>query len=400
MSTIRDVAEVARVSKATVSRYLNGTLALPPDTAERIDAAILALNYRQNSLALRLSLGSSETIGLAMPDVANPFFAEIADEVELAASERGYGLSLCITRNQFDRESLYVGWLDTQHLDGLILVSNRPDDGSLRALIGQRRNIVIIDEDVPGAEVPKVLVDNVQGGYLATQHLIQAGHRRIAHVSGRPRGLFTVQERCEGYRRALAQAGIAFDEALVCFGSYEREFGATALAGLLALPSPPTAIFAASDYLAVGMLEALRDRAVNVPRDMSIVGFDDMEFASLLMPPISTMRQSARDLGRTDVDMRKSIDALSYLVEPLLAQNPRLGQPVRVCRPRPHKGEVSVLGSHRVRSGTRGSNRGISHHPHRSHSAGLHSRNLTLGLKGMELPAREPHRTIAVARVS
>ena len=146
------------------------------------------------------------------------------------------------------------------------------------------------------------LVDNVQGGYLATQHLIQAGHRRIGHVSG-PRGLFTVQERCEGYRRALAQAGIAFDEALVCFGSYEREFGATALAGLLALPAPPTAIFAASDYLAVGMLEALRDRAINVPRDMSIVGFDDMEFASLLMPPISTMRQSARDLGRTGVDM-------------------------------------------------------------------------------------------------
>jgi LacI family transcriptional regulator len=302
VSTIRDVAEFAKVSKATVSRYLNGSLALPPDTAERIDAAIVALNYRQNSLARRLSLGSSETIGLAMPDVANPFFAEIADEVELAASEHGYGLSLCITRDQIDRESLYIGWLDTRHLDGLILVSNRPDDGSLRALIGKRRNIVLIDEDVPGAEVPKVLVDNVQGGYLATQHLLQAGHRRIGHVSG-PRELFTVKERCEGYRRALAQAGIAFDETLVRFGSYEREFGRAALGELLALPSPPTAIFASSDYLAVGMLEAARDRDIHVPRDLSIVGFDDMEFASLLMPPISTLRQSARDLGRTGVDM-------------------------------------------------------------------------------------------------
>nr|WP_284503541.1 LacI family DNA-binding transcriptional regulator [Caballeronia sp. GAWG1-1] len=302
VSTIREVAEHAKVSKATVSRYLNGSLALPPDTAERIDAAIAALKYRQNSLARRLSLGSSETIGLAMPDVANPFFAEIADEVELAASEHGYGLSLCITRNQFARESLYVGWLDIQHLDGLILVSNRPDDGTLRTLIGTRGNIVVIDEDVPGADVPKVLVDNVQGGYLATQHLIEAGHRRIAHISG-PLGLFTVQERCEGYRRALAQANIEFDETLVCFGSYEREFGATALGRLLALPSPPTAIFAASDYLAVGLLEALRDRRIDVPRDMSIVGFDDMEFASLLMPPITTLRQSARDLGRTGVEL-------------------------------------------------------------------------------------------------
>ncbi|WP_395068153.1 LacI family DNA-binding transcriptional regulator [Paraburkholderia silvatlantica] len=302
VSTIRDVAEYAKVSKATVSRYLNGSLALPPETSERIDAAIAALNYRQNSLARRLSLGSSETIGLAMPDVANPFFAEIADEVELAASEHGYGLSLCITRNQFDRESLYIGWLDTQHLDGLILVSNRPDDGSLRNLIGTRGNIVLIDEDIPGADVPKVFVDNVQGGYLATRHLLAAGHRRIGHVSG-PRGLFTVQERCEGYRRALAEAGIAFDESLVRFGSYERHFGVTALTGLLELPSPPTAVFAASDYLAVGMLELLRDRAINVPADMSIVGFDDMEFASLLMPPISTLRQSARELGRKGVDL-------------------------------------------------------------------------------------------------
>jgi LacI family transcriptional regulator len=302
VSTIRDVAQHASVSKATVSRYLNGTLTLPPGTARRIDTAIVELNYRQNSLARRLSLGSSETIGLAMPDVANPFFAEIADEVELAASEHGYGLSLCITRNQLARESLYLRWLDTQHLDGLILVSNRPDDGSLRDLIGHRGNIVLIDEDVPGTDVPKVFVDNAEGGYLATRHLIEAGHRRIGHVTG-PEALLTVQERFAGYRRALAEAGIDHDASLVRFGAYERHFGGTALCELLPLPSPPTAIFASSDYLAVGLLEALRERGIHVPVDMSIVGFDDMEFASLLMPPLSTLRQSARGLGRTGVDI-------------------------------------------------------------------------------------------------
>ena len=298
--TIRDVAELAEVSKATVSRYLNGSLVLPPDTAKRVDDAVIALNYRQNSLARRLSLGSSETIGLAMPEVANPFFAELADAVEEAASELGYGLSLCITRNQLEREALYLRWLDTRHLDGLIFATNRPDDGSLRSMIGERANIVLIDEDVPGTDVPKVFVDNVQGGYLATRHLLDAGHRHIAHVTG-PEALFTVQERLLGYRRALDEAQVAYEPELVRFGSYDRRFGQAAARELIARDHPPTAVFAASDYLAVGMLETLRDHALDVPGYMSIVGFDDMEFASLLMPPITTLRQSASGLGRTGV---------------------------------------------------------------------------------------------------
>jgi LacI family transcriptional regulator len=298
--TIRDVAELAEVSKATVSRYLNGSLVLPPDTAKRVDDAVIALNYRQNSLARRLSLGSSETIGLAMPEVANPFFAELADAVEEAASEFGYGLALCITRNQLEREALYLRWLDTRHVDGLIFATNRPDDGSLRSMIGERSNIVLIDEDVPGTDVPKVFVDNVQGGYLATRHLLDAGHRRIAHVTG-PEALFTVQERLEGYRRALAEAQVPYDPEWVRFGSYDRRFGQAAARDLIARDLPPTAVFAASDYLAVGMLETLRDHALDVPGYMSVVGFDDMEFASLLMPPITTLRQSASELGRTGV---------------------------------------------------------------------------------------------------
>jgi LacI family transcriptional regulator len=300
VSTIRDVAELANVSKATVSRYLNGTLTLPAETKKRVDDAVIALNYRQNSLARRLSIGSSETIGLAMPDVANPFFAELADAVEEAASEGGFGLSLCITRNRLEREALYLSWLDTQHLDGLIFATNRPDDGSLKRLIGERSNIVLIDEDVPGVDVPKVFVDNVEGGYLATRHLIDAGHIRIAHVTG-PETLFSVRERLAGYRRALDEAAIPFDASLVLYGAYDRRFGEQAAAELIGRDVVPTAVFAASDYLAVGMLRTLRERGLDVPADMSIVGFDDMEFASLLMPPITTLRQSARELGRAGV---------------------------------------------------------------------------------------------------
>jgi LacI family transcriptional regulator len=300
--TISDVAERAGVSKATVSRYLNGSLVLPPETATRVDDAVVALNYRQNSLARRLSLGSSETIGLAMPEVANPFFAELADAVEAAASGFGYGLALCITRNKLEREALYLRWLDTRHLDGLVFATNRPDDGLLRTMIGERNNVVLVDEDVPGTRVPKVLVDNVEGGYLATRHLIDAGHRRIAHVTG-PRDLFTVRERLEGYRRALAGAGISLDPTLLHFGAYDRRFGHAAAAALIAQQEAPTAVFAASDYIVAGILDALRERGLSVPSDLSIVGFDDMEFASLLMPPITTLRQSAGELGRTAVTL-------------------------------------------------------------------------------------------------
>lgn len=314
VSTIRDVAELADVSKATVSRYLNGSLVLPPDTAKRVDDAVLALNYRQNSLARRLSLGSSETIGLAMPEVANPFFAELADAVEEAASASGYGLALCITRNKLEREALYLRWLDTRHLDGLIFATNRPDDGSLRKLMGERANIVLVDEDVPGADVPRVFVDNVEGGYQATRHLLDAGHKRIAHVTG-PEALFTVQERLEGYKRALAEAQVRFDPKLVHFGSYDRAFGREIGTRLIASAKPPTALFATSDYIAVGVLDALRERALSVPDYMSIVGFDDMEFANLLMPAITTVRQSAAELGRMSVALLVSMltsDATSH----------------------------------------------------------------------------------------
>ncbi|MCY0386601.1 LacI family DNA-binding transcriptional regulator [Robbsia sp. Bb-Pol-6] len=301
-STIRDVAELAGVSKSTVSRYLNGDLILPPDTAKRVNDAVRALKYQRNSLARRLSMGSSETIGLAIPDIANPFFAELADAVESAAAGFRMGLALCITRNELEREAVYLGWLDTQRFDGLIFATNRPDDGALRRLIGDRRNLVLVDEDVSGLHVPKVFTDNETGGYLACRHLIEAGHRRIAHVTG-PVGLFSVRERLAGYRRALREAGIRFDATLVRYGAYDRPFGRHAAQQLLALGKRPTAIFAGSDYLAVGVLETLREQGLDVPRDMSLVGFDDMEFAGLLMPPLTTLRQSVGDLGRASVEI-------------------------------------------------------------------------------------------------
>ncbi len=299
---LSDVANLAGLSKATVSRYLNNSIVLPQATVQRIEDAIAQLDYRANSLARRLSKGGSETIGLVLPDITNPFFAELADAAEEAASEHRYSLVLCITRNNPDKERQFIRWLDTCQVDGLLFTTNRPDNGVLREeLVGHQR-IVLIDEDIPGSLVPKVFVDNIQGGILATRQLIAAGHRRIAFVGG-PDALMSVRERYEGFRQAMKLAGLACPPEQVLYGEYSREFGQSALHRLLSLPQPPTAVFAASDYLVLGLLDGLNQRGLTAPDALSLVGFDDASYAELITPRLSTIRQPARLLGRTAIDI-------------------------------------------------------------------------------------------------
>jgi len=298
---LSDVAQLAGLSKATVSRYLNNSIVLPPQTVARIEQAIKALDYRANSLARRLSKGGSETIGLVLPDIANPFFAELADAAEEAASAHKYSLVLCVTRNNLEKECQFIRWLDTRQVDGLLFTTNRPDNGQLREQLKGQRHVVLLDEDVPGSTVPKVFSDNILGGELAANQLIAAGHQRIAFVGG-PNELMSVRERHQGFRQALINAGLRYDAEMVLCGDYSRSFGQSALEKLLALPQPPTAIFAASDYLALGLLDGLRQRGLSSPSALSLVGFDDAIYSDLITPRLSTIRQSARELGRTAVE--------------------------------------------------------------------------------------------------
>lgn len=161
---LSDVAKLAGLSKATLSRYMNNSIVLPQDTIDRIETAIRELDYRGNSLARRLSKGGSETLGLVLPDITNPFFAELADAAEEAASVSGYSLVLCITRNNPEKECQFIRWLDTCQVDGLLFTTNRPDNGLLRKEVQRHERIVLLDEDIPGSKVPKVFADNVQAG--------------------------------------------------------------------------------------------------------------------------------------------------------------------------------------------------------------------------------------------
>jgi LacI family transcriptional regulator len=297
MATIVDVAEHAGVSPTTVSRYLNNRIELPAATSARIDAAILRFDYRPNLLAKRLSTGRSEAVGLVVPEIREPFFAELASAVEDEAERHGYAIFMSSTRGDRRREIDCLNRLHDRHVDGLIMLTNTPDDGTLAAVIRTRRNVVLIDEDIPGVEVPRVFIANEPGAYAAAKHLIEAGHRDIAYLSG-PVGLFSVEERSAGFRRATAEAGVAIRPELMHGGSFSPELARLAVLGMLDLDAPPTAIFASSDYLGIGALRALKQRNVGVPGKMSLVSFDDMPMTELFDPPLTSVRQPVEALGR------------------------------------------------------------------------------------------------------
>ncbi|WP_417698557.1 LacI family DNA-binding transcriptional regulator [Psychromonas sp.] len=307
MSTKRvvlsDVAKLAGVSKATVSRYLNHSLTLPQQTATRIEKAIEQTHYQRNTLARRLSKGGSETIGLVIPDITNPFFAQLADAAESTAAEYGYSLVLCISRNDYRKEHQFIQWLDSCQVDGLLFITNKPKHSAeLKKLISGRKDIVLVDEDIKGVSSSKVFADNVQGGLLATRRLIKAGHRKIAYIGG-PERLMSVKERFLGYRSAIEEAGITYKNDWVCYGDYARHFGHKAIQYLMQLEDIPTSVFAGSDYIALGVLDGLKDLGITIPDMLSIAGYDDAYFADLLSPRISTVRQPFQEMGKTAVEL-------------------------------------------------------------------------------------------------
>lgn len=297
MATIQDVALAAGVSKTTVSRYLNNRIELPAATSARIDAAIAKHDYRPNLLARRLSTGKTDAIGLVVPEIREPFFAELASAVEDEADRHGYTIFISSTRSDRAREIASLNRLRDHHVDGLIMLTNTPDDGSLAAEIGRRRNVVLLDEDIPGVRVPRVFVENSEGAQRATQYLIARGHRAIAFLGG-PLGLFTSEERFAGYAAVMREAGLSLAEQHLHRGSFSADLAEQAVMAMAAARTPPTAIFASSDYLAIGAMRGLRRAGLVVPRDMSLVSFDDTPLSAMLTPALTAIQQPIEALGR------------------------------------------------------------------------------------------------------
>jgi LacI family transcriptional regulator len=302
MTTIREVAESAGVSYATVSHVINNTRLVSPETRERVLAAMAELNYRPNALARSLRQGKTNTIGLVLPDSANPFFAEISRCIEEETFKKGYSVFLCNTELDTQRELFYVDVLSKKQVDGIIFVAAGDQADSLDFLVSRNMPVVMIDRDVPNVEVDAVLTDHRLGGYLATRHLLELGHTRIACIAG-PSSITPSAERIIGYRKALEEAGLPYDEKLVLRGDYHAQSGMDITHTILRMDPRPTAIFALNDLMALGALRAAAESGCSVPSDLAVVGYDDLELSHFTNPPLTTIAQPKTEIGAQAVDL-------------------------------------------------------------------------------------------------
>ncbi|MFG2729225.1 LacI family DNA-binding transcriptional regulator [Streptomyces canus] len=296
-ASIKDVAAAARVSPTTVSHVLSGNRPVAEETADRVRSVVSRLGYVPASTARNLQAGSTNVIGLLVPDITNQFFAELAKGVEDAAHDLGYGVILCNTEFDPDREDRYLELLRGRFIDGMVYASGSPpSQGRLASLLG-RFPIALADEVVPGLLEQTILVtaDHRAGGRLIGQHLRELGHRRVLAISG-PTDLVSSLERIAGFREAFGDAGVTEVE-----GAFVERSGYHLVATALEDGGPRrfTAVFAANDLMALGAIAALEDAGLRVPDDVSVAGFDDIMIASRVHPRLTTVHQPAYDVGRT-----------------------------------------------------------------------------------------------------
>jgi LacI family transcriptional regulator len=302
MVTINDVAKRSGVSATTVSHALNETRHVSAEAKRRVLETVKELNYQPNSVARSLRKKESQSFGLILPDSANQYFAEIQVGVEKAAYEKGYSVILCNTEGDLEKEKLYVKVLRNKQVDGILFISVGNQTETLKSLQESKIPIVLVDRDLPDLDIDSVIADNYQGGYLATKHLILLGHKRIGCITG-PTGILASGRRIAGYKKALEESGIAFDMELIKSGDFHAASGKTAALQLLNQPQRPSAIFAFNDLMAMGAIQAAIACNRSIPRDISVIGFDDIELSSYLQPPLTTIRQPKQEMGRMAVEM-------------------------------------------------------------------------------------------------
>jgi len=295
-STINDVAKLAGVSTTTVSHIINGTRYVSDELKERVEKAIAELGYRPNSMARGLRRGESKTLGLIVPDNSNPFFAEILRSIENIGYSNGYSVILCNSDGDIEKEIAYTDLLFAKQVDGIVFITTNNSCEHLQQIIDAGIPIVVIDRDISLKGTDVLLVDNFQGGYDATRYLIGLGHRQIACITG-PSQLTPSAERVSGYKQALTEAGLPIDPARIIVGDFQFEGGENGVEQMLRLEPRPTAIFACNDLMALGAMRGLRKANLLVPRDISVIGFDDIALTSVVSPALSSVAQPVQKIS-------------------------------------------------------------------------------------------------------
>ena len=296
--TMKDVASYAGVSVSTVSYVLNNSGPVATSRRARVLDAVRALDYTPNESARNLKKRSSSAIGLVVPDLANQFFALVTEGVERAAAERDVLVVLCAPEATERPVSHHAKLLQSQRLDGVVYLSGTGTSPSLILELARSGPVVLVDEQIPGFHLPAVVSDCRRGAREVAAHVLERGHRKLAVIGG-PQTLWTAERRLAGYREAVAAAGEDPDAMAVYPGDYRMESGVALAARALAVPARrrPTALLCANDLMAIGALRHCREAGLDVPGEVSITGFDDVPFADLISPALTTVAQPARDMG-------------------------------------------------------------------------------------------------------
>jgi len=299
-----DVARRAKVNISTVSRTINRTGKIGSDTQARVQQAMRELGYKPNRVArrLRTSQGTTHLLGLIIPNIRNIFFADLARGVEDVAYRNNFAVLLCNYDEDEAKERFYLDVMQAESVDGIILPPIHEHDPAVLQVVRQGTPVVCVDRIISTGDLDKVEVDNHTGALRAVEHIVARGHRRIGLIGG-PANSSTGRERHRGYKDAHAQANLTVKADLVRFGDFKQESGRALTHELLKLSNPPTALFVCNGLMMAGALEAIAALGLKVPKQVGIVGFDDLPLADVFNPPLTIVRQPAYEVGRCAAEL-------------------------------------------------------------------------------------------------
>lgn len=299
MATIKDVANLAGVSTTTVSHVINKTRFVAETTQQKVMDAVEKLNYAPSAVARSLKCNTTRTIGMLVTQSTNLFFSEIIDGVESYCYRQGYTLILCNTGGIYEKQRDYIRMLAEKRVDGILVMCSDLTE-ELLTMLDRHTDIpkVIMDWGPESSQADKIIDNSEEGGYLATKYLINKGHKEIACLSGHFEKLACI-ERIRGFKRALSEANLTFHEDWIIEGNFECDTAVIAADKIIAMPTRPTAIFCFNDTMALGLMSRLQQKGLRIPDDISVIGYDNIELAEYFSPPLTTVHQPKRRLGKT-----------------------------------------------------------------------------------------------------
>ena len=307
MTTIKDIARKAGVAPSVVSRALNNKYGVKDSTKNLILKLAEEMNYFPNTAARSLVTRKTETIGIMMADISEPYYSQLIKGMEYVANQRGYTLLFSNSYESVEHSRVLQKMINAQRVDGVIIVgSNIQEKNFSLDLLEQKIPFVLVERNFSDPRVNCIWVDNTAGAYQATKYLVEKGHRKIAHITG---NLYyqVALDRLDGYKKALQEAKIDYSEELVISGSFVWQSGYEKMKDILRLHPQCTAVFVANDVMAYGALQAIAEAGLAVPDDIGIIGFDDLEFSCLTNPPLTTIRQPRYQMGQKAMELLTDI---------------------------------------------------------------------------------------------